>query len=315
MHSRWFNTAVVVLWLTTMSWLVTQKVWPLLWFGEPPSTSRVLAAQRNKPMVGWKILLGHHRIGWALTDTKLQPTGLTEIHGRVHFNTLPLGEVAPRWVRSVTRLIGQSIDKLPLAMDARSILTIDALGRLFRFDSKLHFEPWDEAVSVHGEVEGGQVQLQIHVPGSSFKPVTVPLQSNSLLSDGFSPQPQTELPGLRAGQSWSVPLYNPLWPDRNHPEILRATVESLERIEWNGETVSAWQVVYRSQSGDRGPDEKPKGKLWVRLDGTVIEQQATVFDSTVSFVRLTDKQAARLAAKAGQQWWSLDERLQAEDHD
>ena len=45
MYSRWFNAAVVVLWLATMSWLVTEKVLPPLLVGEPPSYHQVIEAQ------------------------------------------------------------------------------------------------------------------------------------------------------------------------------------------------------------------------------------------------------------------------------
>ena len=92
MNSRWYNTAVVVLWLATMSWLVTEKVLPPLLVGEPPSYRQIIEAQNRDPPVGWQVLWKGQPLGWALTDTKLQPNGLTtEIHGRVHFDALPLG--------------------------------------------------------------------------------------------------------------------------------------------------------------------------------------------------------------------------------
>ena len=42
MHSWRFNTAVVILWLATMSWLVKEKVLPPLLVGEPPNYSRII---------------------------------------------------------------------------------------------------------------------------------------------------------------------------------------------------------------------------------------------------------------------------------
>ena len=153
MSSRWFNTTVVIMWLATMSWLVTKKVLPLLSLGEPPSVSKIVDAQRNLPIVGWQVLCGQRPLGWALTETKRQPTGLTEIRGRVHLDAMSLEEMVPGWFRPLSRIVGRPTDKL--AMDARSVETVDPLGHLIRFDSTLKFDPWNEVVWVHGTVEGG----------------------------------------------------------------------------------------------------------------------------------------------------------------
>ena len=166
MHSRWFNAAVVMLWLATMSWLVTEKVLPPLLVGEPPSYSRIVEAQKDAPPVGWRMSLNGRPLGWALSDTKLQPTGLTEIHGRVHFDALPLEEMMPGWLRALSRLIEQPIDRLQ--MDARSVLTIDSLGHLVRFDSTVRVDPFNEVIRVHGTVEGRQLQLVVRAGGASF---------------------------------------------------------------------------------------------------------------------------------------------------
>ncbi len=309
MCNRWFSATVVILWLATMGWLVKEKVLPLMLVGEPPSVSKVIEAQRQKPVVGWKVLVDNQPLGWALTDTQLQRTGLTEVRGRVHFDTLPLEKMMPGLLQSVFRLIGGSSDKLQF--DARSVLTVDRL-RATRSVSirRCGSTPANEVISVHGTVEGGQAELQVRVRSGPAEPVVIHLPSNALLSDAFSPQPQTELPGLRTGQTWTVPVYSPLWPDKNKLEILRATVEGTQSIVWNGEVVSAWLVVYRSESGSgAGGSQKPRGQLWVRRDGTVLKQEATVFGSTITFVRLADKEAEKLAAAAGRQWWNLESEL------
>jgi hypothetical protein len=304
MSNRWFSATVVILWLATMGWLVKEKVLPLMLVGEPPSVGKAIEAQRLKPVVGWKVLVDSQSVGWALTDTQLQRTGLTEVRGRVHFDTLPLEKMMPGFLRSAFRLIGGSSGKLQF--DARSVLTVDGFGRQVRFDSTLRFDPCDEVISVHGTVEGEQAELQVRVRSGPSEPVIIHLPRNALLSDAFSPQPQTQLPGLRTGQTWTVPVYSPLWPDKNKMEVLRATVEGTQSIVWNGEGVRAWLVVYRSESGN-GADgnPKPRGQLWVRHDGTVLKQEVTALGANITFVRLTDKEAKQLAAAAGRQWWTL----------
>lgn len=304
MYGRWFSATVVILWLATMSWLVKEKVLPLLLVGEPPSIGKVIAAQREKPVVGWHVQFHGRQVGWALADTKTLSSGLTEVRGRVHFDTLRIDEMMPGWLQPISRLIGSSTDSLQF--DARNVLTIDALGHQVRFDSTLRFDPWDEVIAVHGTVEGGQAELQVRLRDRAAEPVIVSLPSDALLSDAFSPQPQTELPGLRAGQTWTVPVYSPLWPDKNKSEILRATVEDRQPIVWNGEGVSAWLVVFRSESASGSGRSMPRAKLWVRQDGAVLQQEAMLFGSNVTFVRLSDKEAKELATTAGRQWWNLE---------
>jgi hypothetical protein len=309
MYNRWFGATVVILWLATMGWLIKEKVLPLLLVGEPPSVNRVIEAQRQKPVVGWKVSLGDRQLGWALQETKTQPSGLTEVHVRVHFNALPLEEMVPAMLQPVFGLLGKPGENLQL--DGRGVLTVDGLGHMVRFDSTLRLDPRDEVIAVHGTVDGGQVQLQVRTPGGVIEQ-TVPMPSNALLSDAFSPQSQTELPDLRAGQTWTVPVYSPLWPDKSKFEILRATVEEPESIFWNGEMVNAWLVAYRSESADgAGKNHKPRGRVWVRRDGAVLKQEVTPlpFSPTITFVRLADKEAKGLAADAGQQWWSLESEL------
>jgi hypothetical protein len=315
MYSRWFSATVVVLWLATMSWLVKEKIWPLVSVGEPPSVNEIIAAQRDKPAVAWTVSLGGQQIGWALEETSLQRTGLTEVHGRVHFDTLPLEKLVPGLLQSVFRLMGGSPDKW--AFDARSVLTVDSFGHQVRFDSTLRFDPCKEAITVHGTMERGQAELQVRMRSRPSEPVIIHLPSDALLSDAFAPQPQTELPGLRAGQKWTVPVYSPLWPDKNKWEILRAKVEGRQPLIWNGEGVSTWLVVYRSETATgAGDNEKPRGQLWVRCsDGAVLKQEAMPmpFGPTITFLRLPDEEAVKLVERAGRLWWDLDSELRSHD--
>ncbi len=307
MHNRWYNAAVVVLWLATMTWLVKEKVLPQLLVGERPSNREVLLAQTGSPPVGWRISMDNRRLGWALTEAVLQPDGLTEIHGRVHFDKFPLEKMMPGWLQPVFQLLGKPADILRIdAMDARSTLTVDALGQLLRLDSTVRLEPLGEAISVRGTVEGGKLELLLCGGGVSFTHEIL-MPSDAFLSDLLSPQSQ--LPGLRDGQSWSVPVYNPLSPGKNPVEIIFATVDGTDQKVWGGASVNAWRVVYRSDPGN-GPaaDQNIRGIVWVRRNGRVIQQQVRMSGSIIDFVRLTRKEAAELVKAAGRQWWTVETR-------
>lgn len=302
MQSRWFNAAVVLLWLATMGWLVTVKVLPSLFIGEPPSYSKIVEARRDAPPVGWRMTLNEQSLGWALSDSKLQSTDLTDIHSRVHFESFPLEEVMPNWVRSLVKLMHRSAGQLEL--DASSTLVIDPLGHLLRFDSSVYVDPLDEIVNISGTVDGRSLHLVVRSGDASFANDTY-LPSNALLTDALSPQ--AVLPGLREGQKWTMPVYSPLWPSKNPMEIVHAKVEGIEPILWDGEMRQCWLVVYHSDSeSGAGGKKSPRGKLWVRLDGPVLRQQIQLFDSTIRFDRLSDKDAQKLAEEAGPQWWVME---------
>jgi hypothetical protein len=310
MHGRWFNAAVVMLWLATMSWLVTDKVLPQLLVGEPPSFRRIVDAQKRLPPVGWKISLDGRQLGWALTETAQQPTDLMDICSRVHFDSLPLEKLLPGWFPPLTRLLGNQKGRPRL--DEWGLLVIDPLGHLLRFDSTVRLRPWNVIVTVRGTVEGRLMKLQVSM-GDVSLPYEAKLPTNALLSDALSPQ--TQLPGLHAGQTWSVPVYNPLWPVKDPVEIVRATVEGKEQVVWKGATHNAWLVVYRGDGGSGLGGHKPKGMLWVRRDGAVLKQQATLFDCTLAFVRMTDQEAVDLTKAAGEGWWNIEGRPRKTKHD
>jgi len=320
MYSRWFSATVVILWLATMGWLVEEKVLPLMLVGEPPSVGKVIESQRRKPVVGWHISFGDRSLGWALTETKLLSSGLTEIRGRVRFDSLPVEALSHGWLQPLSRLVGKSMDKLQL--DTRSLLTVESLGHLVHFDCVVRLDPWDEVFTAHGIVEGSRMRLQLRVRSNGFEQTIpeqlLPLPTNALVSDVFSPQPQTEMPGLRLGQTWTVPIYSPFSPDKNRLEILRATVEESQRIPWNGDFTQTWLVVYRSESeGTAGGKAKVRGRVWIRRDGAVLKQemQIPIIGSTISFERMSDNEAAAKAKAAGRHWWTPPENAWMGRHD
>ena len=301
MNSRWYNTAVVLLWLATMSWLVTKKVLPPLLVGEPPSYRQVIEAQNRDPPVGWRVLWKGKQLGWALTDTKLLPTGMTEVHGRVHFDTVPVGAVTPIWLQPFMAIARKPVEQLRL--DASSELLIDTFGRLLRFDSAVQLAPLIDKIAMRGTVDGGQLELVVSSGNQSFSH-EVFLPPKALLADALSPQ--TRLPDLHVGQTWSVPVFNPLWPSKSPIEIVSAKVEKSETVLWNGSREDAWLVVYRRDSGTGGGDKQNvQSRLWVRRDGAVLRQEANLFDSPIVFVRLTDNDTVKLLKTAGRRWWAF----------
>ncbi len=293
MGSRWLNLAVVGLWLATMTWLVKEKILPPLMIGEPPSYRTIIEARRSEPPVGWELSFDGRPIGWALSAALPLPNDLTEIRSRVHFDELPLAEITPGWLGNLLKLT--EYRRAKLQMDTRSTLVIDSLGRLARFEASVRLEDIPEVVHMEGTMDEGNLKVTARC-GEVTLERTAPVSSNALMGDSLSPQ--TKLPGLRAGQKWTVPTFSPFGRLDTRLEVLHATVkQDKEPVSWGGSTVEAWVVEFRSDPGmGLGASKKPQGKLWVLPDGTVVKQQVAILNAQMTFVRMGDEDASRLAA-------------------
>jgi hypothetical protein len=157
------------------------------------------------------------------------------------------------------------------------------------------------------------LQLTVDAGGTPFT-TEAALPSDAILSDALSPQ--NRLPGLRAGQTWTVPVYSPLWSAKTPLEIIHAEVETLEPLFWNGVMEDCWLVVYRGDS-ESGADrsQPPRGRLWVRRNGVVLRQQVSLFNALITFERLPESGAAELAKAEGPRWWTTEDRRRGKKYD
>jgi hypothetical protein len=297
MYGRWFNLAVIVLWLSTMTWLVKVKVLPPLLIGEPPSHQQILLARQNEPPVAWRLRWNQRPMGWALSVTEALPDGSTQIRSRVHFDDLPVGEMTPGWLRGLMRLVDNRRTKMET--DTRSVLSIGPEGRLRRFRSTVEFKPIGEAVSMEGRVEGADLKVSVRSRELTYE-TSLAIDPNTLLGDSLSPQ--TQMPGLREGQTWTVEVCSPLHYPNRPLEILQAKVQGIVNLRSNDRDVPTWLVEYHASSGfELRREKKPRGRLWVDLNGTVLRQEIALFDSTMTFVRMTPDVAATLAREQGEE--------------
>lgn len=294
-HSRWYQLTVVALWLSSMTWLAYRKVLPPMLVGEPPSAPEILAAQREEPAVGWSISWKERRLGWAVSQTRPLPQGLTEVRSRVHFDKFPLREMLPPGLRGL--LPPQDpLAELPPG-EATSELVFDPLGRLSRFVSAIGFDPRQDLLKFEGAIDGPNMSLRVRYGESAPEEAKMRVPRNIMLRDALSPQ--SRLPGLREGQTWTVESYSPLKRHDSPTEILEARVESRTRMTWNGQAEWTWLVVYRKDPGAVQSGDGPRGRLWVREDGTVLKQEVTMLGATLTLVRLPDDKAAALAERLG----------------
>ena len=166
MNSTWYNVAVVLLWLATMTWLISQKVLPALLVGDPPSYETIIEARRGEQIAGWSMSVNggtnqgqRQSVGWAINTTSCTPDGVTQIRSLVHFSELPLEELIPDWLQ--VNLVGGTGLSGTLEMEAKSNLVFDSFQQLSGFQSSLGFPPLDDTIRVNGALEGTQLKLSI----------------------------------------------------------------------------------------------------------------------------------------------------------
>jgi hypothetical protein len=302
MGNRWHGIAVVLLWLASMGWLVTEKVLPPLLIGEPPTYATIVGGERGVILpVGWRILVNGERLGWAVTTMVRQPNETTDLRSRTHFDRLPLEQFIPVWLRPMVQ--GGDRPWGRLVMEAESTMLIDALGRLVDFDSAIRINGQPSLCRLRGEVDGPNLKLTAHFGDRTYDG-EIPLTKGAALGDSFAPQ--MRLPGLRLGQVWTVSSYSPMnvlsnpvafVRSQSPLQVLHARVEDLTPIVWNGHREKVWLVVYRTEGGWGADREKTVcNRLWVRRDGAILRQEVVVGQMTVTFARMPSDEAEALIA-------------------
>jgi hypothetical protein len=291
-----FNVIVILFWLATMSWLFVAKVLPPLRVGEPPSYSSMARESREEP-VCWNVRLNDQALGWAATKVVRHKDGITELFSRVYLRDLPVDEIAPPWLGNVLKPLLRQLG--PLDVDKRSRLTLDPLGRLVRLESKVRIADIMDAIKVTGVVEGSALSLTIQ-SGEFQRKLDQFLPADALIADELSPQ--ASMPGLRVGQTWTVPLYNPFHPPSTPIEVLQAVVEREDRLTWGGRLMNTRVIVYRSDPGSGLVGNDSRGRMWVAENGLVLRQEISVFRSHVHFIRLAADQSEAIASALEGDW-------------
>jgi len=279
-HNRTFVAVVIVFWLSTMTWLVVEKVLPPLLIGDPP-THRAVAPEPEQ-VVAWTMSWRGQEIGSAATKLVEATNGAKELYSRVKLDRLPLRDVLPSWLQP---LLSRHLDHIDV--DAKSRTELDPNFRLARFRSTVKLSEIENAIRLLGRVEDSQLRLQVQVSELKYEK-SVRLDNNAFLGDEFSPQ--AKLPGLFVGRAWTIRTYSAFHAPSAPVEILQAEVEREEMINWNGHAVLTHVVVYRPDSGaGLSSAAKPRGKMWVAMDGRVLRQEILLLDSELQFTRVPDE--------------------------
>ena len=225
MYGRFYSILVFLLWLAMMSWLVTQKMLPSFLTGDPPNYKRILAAKEKESDVGWRIMINGKSVGWAAGGVENRRDSMRVLTNWVHFDRLPLEEVAPGWLGSMAQMT--NLGSLEMAFDCDSKIYIDPLGRLSLWEATIHLDELKNFIRAEGKVDQNTLKVNVRVAGASYE-TELDINRDALINDAFAPE--TQLPGLQWHQSWTVELCNPLKSPQSPVQILQARVERVEPL-------------------------------------------------------------------------------------
>lgn len=313
MFSRKSSLLVFLFWLITMGWLVRTKILPSLLVGRPPNYQQIAAEDPALPdEVQWQISLRGRKLGWANTRVERTNDGVLEFHNRVHLVRLPLAELAPPFLAWLLERVegGNEALRVQIGMEAASMLQVDPLGRPIGFQAQAGFgqrypgaperdllESPDFLVTIRGTVERDRLQLYIRY-GDTVSHTSHWLPPDALVSDALAPLGR--LPGLRVGQTWSVPIYSPFRAPSLSLDVLHARVVREEPLEWHGQIVHALLVEYYGDAGSGlSTGRSPRARAWVAPDSRVLRQELSLAGDWLRFDRVPESNGTLWHHKSG----------------
>jgi hypothetical protein len=283
MGNRIFVAVVVLLWATTMSWLLVAKILPPFFSGEPPTHGII---ELDEP-VCWEIACGDRWVGYAVRQAVPGSQSTTEVFSRVVLHDIPLRQMAPQWMGSIVDGLGA------IHLDTRTRVVFDSLGSLSCFDSKVQLNDLPLVVRVYGLVDGADLRLRF-LSGDVSHEVRYPLPNSSMVDGELAPEPK--LLNVYVGRTWQTEMFSPFRPPHDAIELLQAEVAAEESILHDGKLTRTRRIEYRSMSAAGVASEQTlRAEAWVAEDGAVLRHDVYLLNSKLRFERRRDPQMIALA--------------------
>lgn len=283
MGNRIFVAVVVLLWGATMSWLMMARILPPFFQGEPPAQGTL---SRDKP-VCWQIEYDGRPVGYAVTQAAAGALGTTEIHSRVLIEEIELREMAPQWMNSLVRSVGE------IRLDTRTKLVLDSLGQLNAFETRVRLNDLPTIVRMKGRVNGSQLQLRIQ-SGDINHEASYPVPGTTLLGSELIPEPK--LLQVYVGRKWQQEVFSLFRPPNSSMELIQAEVVEESSIMHRGALQLARKIEYRTLSGAGvSANDTLRAVLWVAEDGTVLRHDMYLMNARLRFERCREPEMLALA--------------------
>jgi hypothetical protein len=279
MPSRVLILVIVIFWLATTGWFVSREVAPRWRSGDAPPYVIELAdeALRNAPKTRWRLLRNGKDVGQVLTSMQYVDAG-NAFDLKADAERIELGHIGPISVtaRKLTNVLRVNRDGELRGLQTR--VELEVLGAVVRVD-------------VAAEVKAGMIHrsCKLTSPAGEINPTLEPVayRRGSVLN---TMHPVNRVTGIRPGQQWRVPLFDPLSDalksavPTGSPEaavqFLNAEVLAQpQELEWEKAMQPCFVITYS------GGDDF-SGRTWVRVaDGLVLRQEAQAHGDTLVLLR------------------------------
>jgi len=281
MANRIFISAVVVFWLSSMTWLVTDRILPSFFGGQPP----IVQAYEDGEAVAWQVLWGGVTVGEAASMRLNGVGGTTDLFNRVVLEEFPVMQLAPSWIRATVGDLGK------MTFDVLTRVEFDPLGAFSSFNSRISLNGMTSVLKMSGRIE--ESYLKLKVSSNDFSHTTqIYLPNSEALSEALFPD--AKLPYLHVGRNWQEKVYSPFSSPSDPVELVRVEVQAIEKIEHRGEVRRVMRVEYRSVAmSGISEHAKIQGISWVDpKTGDVLRRDVFLGDSKLRFERLSKEAAA-----------------------
>jgi hypothetical protein len=282
MANRIFVSAVVILWLCSMTWLFTDRILPTFQGGQPPS----LETFQNGQTVAWDVEWGGENVGSAASVRVPGAGGSMELHNRIALENMPIIDLAPAWMRMAVPSLGD------MSFDVISRIEFDSLGNFSSFSSRVILNDMPSVLRLSGRVKDSYLRLNV-VSGQLPYEVVVYLPDSKSLNEALFPG--GDLPYMYVGRQWQEEVYSPFRATGDPIELVHAEVVSEESLEYCGQTRRVLRVEYHGMIGSGISDkERIQAISWVEPSGDVLRRDVYLGSSKLRFNRLSDEAANKI---------------------
>jgi len=283
MGNRIFVAVVLLLWASTMSWLVVEKILPPFLSGDPPAHG-----QKEAEPVCWQIECAGQHVGYAVRQAVPGALATTEVHSRIVLEEMPIKEMAPQWMSSLVDNLGE------IRLDSRTRLTLDSFGTLSSFDTKVQINDMPLVVKVFGKVDGPELKLKF-LSGGVAQEWTFPYPKSNQLNGELIPE--SKLLQIYVGRKWQIEMFSLFRPPSDSLTLMQAEVVDEENIRHGDRMVRTRRIEFRDLStAGVAAEHTLRATVWVSDEGMVLRQDVYLVSNTrLRFERRTDPQAVRLA--------------------
>jgi len=280
MPNRIFISAIVLLWLSSMTWLVTDRILPSFFGGQPP----LVKSYQEGEVVAWEVRWKGRRVGEAASVRMSGVGGSTDLYNRIVLEEFPVMDLAPAWIRAAVGSFGN------MTFDVKTRVEFDPLGKFSSFNSRIALNGMPSILNMSGRIEQSYLKLKVH-SGEVSHSTQIYLPNSEVLSEALFPD--AKLPSMFLGRSWQEKVYSPFSSPSSPIERMQVEVVAEESIEHCGEVRQVMRVEYKLIAGSGIPEHaKTRGISWVDpLSGEVLRRDVFLGDSKLRFLRLPQEAA------------------------